>query len=268
MPFMDAQTPKEDWQYPGEVPDTLVIIRGDNPAAPPGNAGCQIGETEWFVKGIPAGVTRDDVEVPLCCISAIPTIAHRLGERGFPIIGIHTFGDANTTHAIFFCILEGPDDTPPFISAGWTIIVNQLLATHHVRIICGWRAWSDPPPLPFFVAPPVPNNYSALTMLGFHNTVEGVYESDIDSVLSDPGINAPGIPATGPASVLLVNWWQTGVLFPLGFPAGMVSEGGTNAIIAAMQTMSLERVPAGDTGDRAIVFSADADALAMSVLIR
>lgn len=65
--FMDRQIDEEDWKYPGELPG-ISIYNGINPNAPEGKAGCQIGLDDWFVHGVPPGITRDDVIIPECCV--------------------------------------------------------------------------------------------------------------------------------------------------------------------------------------------------------
>lgn len=139
---MDHQVLTQDWKYPGEVPGTVEITNGKTVPQRRGEAGCQIGEDEWFVKGVPVGRTRANTEVPNCCLP--PPNPNFLSADVIPFF---PDGDYLTSVPMAFVpgmcrvmhLLLPGSGVGPVGEDGWNILISHQIDEITTRYVVVWR---------------------------------------------------------------------------------------------------------------------------------
>lgn len=267
--FMDRQIPPEEWGYPGELPGFTTYNGNANPGLL-GKAGCYLGEQSWWVEGVPAGITRDDIEIPECCLPlepSNPTVDGVIAVFGSPDL-LFGFGlTPERKHGVLCLGFFGDFTTPPTVPSGWNTVRNSVIpgTTYWLMV-----AWQPLPALPFIVVS-VDGGSSSLAsgiMFASRDSVFGVSAFDSTDYDDSTIITAPSL-STVTANQLLVAVYLTSGLLPVVSPPPGMTLLGSSAAFPEVRAWSESIPDVGPTGTRTLtILSAPLDAAALSLLIR
>jgi hypothetical protein len=206
--YMDRNLRVSEWGRIGEVPGTLKIIRGRvSPLA--GTAGCQVGPTEWWTKGVPDGISRADLTTPPCCIPPVnPNFVSQVQvafTASGPYVVMGHFGPFSASQTVVFqgWVRVGTSEEPA-VAPDWVLHHQQKL---HDGSDFWWMCFSkyfapgEESDL-YVYAPPDPENRNNWQVLLFDQTSG---ECDPVVVTADFGtqFDAPPIEAETDGPILL-----------------------------------------------------------------
>jgi hypothetical protein len=261
---MDRQVSLADWKYPGEEPGILIHKSQTSPL--PGVDGCQIGKSEWFADGVPGDITREDVDVPDCCLFGIPSLNTPQLLTGFPDIFTDTPNWQAGKQALIFCVFEGVTSPPPEPPSGWDVIVNEMLPSTSTWVMAITMRLPDPAPSEITIDGG--SAFGGKALLTF--VMQGSGDIDDYEYVADPSdsdIDAPSLDSPSDEALLVVASWVAPGVAPVADPPGMVDLGSASLSGGGLTLWQEVQVGEGETGPREIDYGSPVALAALSIVI-